>query len=185
MAVTVQGPMRRTNWQSPSGGERQPSPAPEDLPSRQVSSDNWTHWQALIQEIPFVVPEAVVPDLYATTPAEAFRVLLGALVDAGVIPEAKQDTALAGLLRREELASKGIGHGVAIPHTKHSSVTQVRAAVGYSRSGIDFRSLDERPVHLILLIISPPHNPGEHLRALQNIASLLRRQQESTEPNPA
>lgn len=142
------------------------------------SPNHWPEWQAMIQQLPFVVPEAVVSDLCATTPAEALRTLLGALVDAGVIPETQQGAAFAGLLRREALASTGIGYGVAIPHTKHDSVNKVSAAVGYSRSGIDFLSVDGQPVHLIVLIVSPPHNSTEYLQALQTIAGVVRCQQE-------
>ena len=39
---------------------------------------------------------------------------------------------------------------------------------------MDFASLDGEPVELFFLLISPPHRPGDHLRALENISRQLR-----------
>ena len=48
------------------------------------------------------------------------------------------------------------------------------AAVAVSRKGVDFESLDEEPVYVFFLLISPPNQPGPHLRALDNAARYLR-----------
>jgi PTS system fructose-specific IIA component/PTS system nitrogen regulatory IIA component len=76
-------------------------------------------------------------------------------------------------MKREELGSTGIGRGIAVPHTKHASVSQPVGTVGISRGGVDFQSLDGEKVQLFFLLISPPDRPGDHLRALENISKQL------------
>jgi mannitol/fructose-specific phosphotransferase system IIA component (Ntr-type) len=78
------------------------------------------------------------------------------------------------IMKREELGSTGIGRGVAVPHTKHPSVSQLLGTVAVSQPGVDFDSLDGEKVQLFFLLISPPDRPGEHLRALENISRQLR-----------
>ena len=78
------------------------------------------------------------------------------------------------ILKREDLGTTGIGRGVAVPHTKHPSVDKLVGTVAVSQEGIDFDSLDGDPVHLFFLLVSPPDQPGQHLRALENISRQLR-----------
>ena len=77
-------------------------------------------------------------------------------------------------MKREELGSTGIGRGVAVPHTKHSSVDSLIGTVGVSAEGVEFDSLDGEPVQLLFLLVSHPDRPGDHLRALENISRQLR-----------
>jgi PTS system fructose-specific IIA component/PTS system nitrogen regulatory IIA component len=77
-------------------------------------------------------------------------------------------------MKREDLGSTGIGRGVAVPHTKHPSVSRLVGTVAVSPKGIEFESLDGEPVQLFFLLVSPPDRPGDHLRALENISRQLR-----------
>ena len=77
-------------------------------------------------------------------------------------------------MKREDLGSTGIGRGVAVPHTKHPSVSRLVGTVAVSPAGVDFESLDGEPVQLFFLLVSPPDRPGDHLRALENISRQLR-----------
>jgi nitrogen PTS system EIIA component len=126
------------------------------------------------EEFDFVVREAIVPDLQATTKAAAIREMVGALVKAGAIPAASQEGIVAAILKREQLGSTAVGNGVAIPHAKHEAVSRVVGDIGWSRQGIDFVSLDGKKVHLIVLLVSPLDRAGDHLRALENISRQLR-----------
>jgi mannitol/fructose-specific phosphotransferase system IIA component (Ntr-type) len=81
---------------------------------------------------------------------------------------------VAAIMKREELGSTGIGRGVAVPHTKHPSVSRLVGTVGISGDGVDFNSLDGDKVQLFFLLVSPPDRPGDHLRALENISRQLR-----------
>lgn len=78
------------------------------------------------------------------------------------------------LMEREKLGSTGIGQGVAIPHGKSESASGLVAALGVSRRGVQFGSLDGEPVHLIFLLVAPPDSGGLHLKALARISRLLK-----------
>src|SRR5262249_31140112 len=75
---------------------------------------------------------------------------------------------------REQLGSTGIGRGVAIPHTKHTSVERLIGTVAISKPGVGFDSVDGEPVHVLVLLVSPQDRPGDHLRALENVARSMR-----------
>jgi mannitol/fructose-specific phosphotransferase system IIA component (Ntr-type) len=46
--------------------------------------------------------------------------------------------------------------------------------VAVSHKGVDFAALDDEPVYVFFLLISPPNQPGPHLRALDNAARYMR-----------
>jgi PTS system fructose-specific IIA component/PTS system nitrogen regulatory IIA component len=122
----------------------------------------------------FMCTDAISAEVLAGDKQGAIREMTQALLDAGQIAQDDYESIVDALLRREELGSTGIGRGVAIPHTKHPSVGQTIATVGVSRSGIDFASLDGKPVYVLLLLISPSDRPDIHLRAMETAARQLR-----------
>jgi PTS system fructose-specific IIA component/PTS system nitrogen regulatory IIA component len=122
----------------------------------------------------FVKTSSIVSDIQAHSKEGVIREMVESLVEAGQLPRTEQDSIVASILKREELGSTGIGRGVAVPHTKHSSVDKLVGTVGISNGGVEFQSLDGEPVQLFFLLISPPDRPGDHLRALENISRQLR-----------
>jgi PTS system fructose-specific IIA component/PTS system nitrogen regulatory IIA component len=122
----------------------------------------------------FVVREAILTDLKASTKEAAIRSMVESLASSGNIKGADRDGIIAAILKREELGSTGIGKGVAVPHTKHPSVDRLVATIALSREGVEFASLDGESVHILFLLVSPPDRPGDHLRALENISRHLR-----------
>ena len=122
----------------------------------------------------FVRMEAIRPVLEAVDKESVIRELTTTLLEIGGIVQQECESIVTAILKREELGSTGIGRGVAVPHTKHPSVDQLVGTVGVSSEGIDFDSLDGEKVQLFFLLISPPDRPGDHLRALENIARQLR-----------
>lgn len=124
----------------------------------------------------FVIPAAVIPDIKVDSKEAAIRAMVASLVKSGSIKEIDQEGIIAAILKREELGSTGIGNGVAVPHTKHSSVDRLVATVALSKEGIEFAALDGENVFILFLLVSPPDRPGDHLRALENISRHLRNQ---------
>jgi PTS system fructose-specific IIA component/PTS system nitrogen regulatory IIA component len=122
----------------------------------------------------FMVGQAIRADLDADDKQGVIREMAQSLLAAGKIAEADLQGIVAAIMKREELGSTGIGRGIAVPHTKHPSVSQLVGTVGVSRDGIDFNSLDGEKVQLVFLLVSPPDRPGDHLRALENISRQLR-----------
>ena len=89
----------------------------------------------------------------------------------------KNDQALyATLMEREKLGSTGIGENVAIPHGKSDELTQIITVFARSLSGIDFESLDQKPVHFVCMVIAPANSTGQHLKALARISRLFKNQ---------
>ncbi|MGH7568630.1 MAG: PTS sugar transporter subunit IIA [Gemmatimonadales bacterium] len=60
------------------------------------------------------------------------------------------------LKRRETLGSTGIGQGIAIPHCRSTVVARLRVAFGRRLEGVDFKAIDDKPVHYFFLIVAPP-----------------------------
>ncbi len=123
----------------------------------------------------FIVAEAIVPDLQASTRDDAIRELVGHLKDAGKISETDFEDIVSKLIERERQGSTGIGKGIAVPHIKHPAVTQIIGTIGRSAEGMDFNSLDKAPVYSIMLLVSPPNNPDKHLEAMERLFSHLQR----------
>jgi len=78
------------------------------------------------------------------------------------------------LLEREKLGSTGIGDGIAIPHGKHHDINELIVSFGRSKPGVDFNSMDGKPVHLFFLLMAPENATGQHLKALAKISKMLK-----------
>jgi nitrogen PTS system EIIA component len=82
---------------------------------------------------------------------------------------------VAEILRREELMSTAIGRGIAIPHVRLSSVTDLVVSVGVSQSDIiDFQSLDDVPVRLLFMIAAAYNQHAYYLQTLSFFSSKLK-----------
>ncbi|PKL36055.1 MAG: PTS fructose transporter subunit IIA [Spirochaetae bacterium HGW-Spirochaetae-1] len=84
------------------------------------------------------------------------------------------ETLTRALKEREEIMSTGIGLGIAIPHAKINMVKEMAFAIGISKKGIDFDSLDGHPVHLIILVAAGERQHKDYLRLLSNIMAILK-----------
>lgn len=113
--------------------------------------------------------DAIVPELGSTGRDDVIAELVGTLIGVGVIDEGQRQDVIDAVLERERKGSTGFGRGVAIPHVKLKGVEQMRAAIGISRSGIDFAALDKQPVYSVFLLISPADDPEQHLKAMEVI----------------
>jgi mannitol/fructose-specific phosphotransferase system IIA component (Ntr-type) len=123
----------------------------------------------------FIVPEAIVPELSATSRDEALRELVLSLSNAGALPGAAVDGIVAALIAREKDGSTGFGKGVAVPHVKHAAVSKMAGTIGRAPAGIDFTALDHQPVYTIVLLLSPENQPQQHLQAMNVVFSNLQK----------
>ena len=122
-----------------------------------------------------VVVGAIIPELQAKTKDEAIGELVEALAQAGAIPAKSVKDVVKAVLAREQQATTGIGKGVALPHAKLKGVTKAMAAIGRSSAGIDFSALDYKPVYSVILLLSNPDKPDEHLQAMETIFKHVQR----------
>ncbi len=84
------------------------------------------------------------------------------------------ESVLVALKEREKLASTGIGFGVALPHARAKSVRGLTIAFGRSEKGIEFASIDRKPVHLFFAIVVPETAVNTHLTALGKLSYILK-----------
>ncbi len=110
---------------------------------------------------------AWVPDLRAQTASEAIEELANALTEQ--LGE-KKAMALQAVLEREATASTGLGDQVAVPHASIEGLQKPLMALGVSRLGVDFNSVDGRPANVIFLLLMPPRQYEEEVRILAGIA---------------
>lgn len=116
--------------------------------------------------------KSIIQDLKGKTKKEVLEELIAALLECK--PQLDRERLLSVLLERERLGSTGIGDGIAIPHGKLKDLDRLVLSFGRSRQGVDFESMDGKPVHLFFLLVAPESCAGIHLRALAKIARLLK-----------
>lgn len=143
----------------------------------------------------FLIRDAIIPNLAATATAvdtrdatavrQVKQTVIGELVaslcnarktgehDQRFGANDQQDLVRA-VMRREELGTTGIGHGIAIPHSRHASVDRLIGTLALSREGLPFESLDGELVYVFFLLVSPQDRPGDHLRALEAVVRTMR-----------
>jgi len=122
----------------------------------------------------FLCKKAVTAELKATTKKDVVEELVDLLVEAGAVEKKIRAKLIDILMARESLGSTAIGQGIAIPHGKCESVTKLTAALGISKSGVDFDSLDGEPANIFFLLVAPVDSAGPHLKALARISRLLK-----------
>ena len=122
----------------------------------------------------FLFPKAVTSDLNATTKKEVIEELVDLLIDTGALDKKIKAKLIETLLAREALGSTAIGQGIAIPHGKSENASKLTAALGVSKKGIDFDSLDGEPAYIFFLLVAPIDSAGPHLKALARISRLLK-----------
>ena len=101
--------------------------------------------------------------------------VIGELVDLLAANKKVMDRNLVyqAVLDREKVMSTGVGDSVAIPHCKSEAVSDVVVAFGVAQHGIDFQSIDEKPVRLVFLLVATPDATGPHLKILSRVSRLL------------
>lgn len=119
--------------------------------------------------------KAISIELTATTKFEVLAEMVDLLRQ--VQPDLDAAELLTVLIEREELGSTGIGDGIAIPHGKLKGLDRLLMAFGRKKDGVDFDAMDNRPAHLIFLLLAPESEATLHLKALARISKLLRKEE--------
>lgn len=121
--------------------------------------------------IDILQPECIKVSLEASTKQQAIYALVDLLcTHVGI--ESRRELADA-VWQRELTRTTGIGFGVAIPHGKCKGCSNLSMAIAITAKPLDFGSIDDRPVDLIILLASPPDQTGPHIEALSTISRML------------
>jgi len=102
--------------------------------------------------------------------------LLALAENLAAAPQVKNRQELSTeILKREGLMSTAIGCGIAIPHVRLSSITDLVVSVGVSRANIvDFYPLDDEPVKLVFMIAAAQSQHAYYLQTLSWFSTRLK-----------
>ena len=118
-----------------------------------------------------VVAKAVKAHVPATSKKQVFQILSDLASSAYGV--SSQDV-LERLTERERLGSTGFGGGIAIPHAKLDLIDKVRGAVLLLAEPVAFEAVDDMPVDVIFMLLSPLDSGAEHLKMLARVSRFLR-----------
>lgn len=114
----------------------------------------------------------IIAGLAAQNKKEALEKLVELLYEGGYLED--KDAFLADVLHREEISTTGIGNGIAIPHGKSSSVKETTVAIGRLTSALEWESVDDKPVELVVLLaVNDADKTGVHVKLLSEMARKL------------
>ncbi len=117
-------------------------------------------------------PENVALHLQGTTKEAIIDELIAVASACGKITDPV--SVKLSVLERERRMSTGMKHGIAIPHGKTNSVSELVACVGIADKGVDFDALDREPCRIFIMTISPADKTGPHLQFLAEVSKLFK-----------
>ncbi len=104
--------------------------------------------------------------------------MIGKMVDQalrkGIIMT--REPILHKIREREELESTGVIEGIAIPHARTEAVKDLLIIIGVIKEGLDFNSLDGKPVHIVFLIVAPEDAKQKYIQILARISRMCRQE---------
>jgi fructose-specific phosphotransferase system IIA component len=116
--------------------------------------------------------ENIILDLKSDTKEAVIEEMIDNLFETGKIKD--KDKALDAVLAREKKMTTGMQHGVAIPHGKTDSVSELITAIGIKKGGIDFNSMDKEPSKIFIMTVSPSSHSGPHIQFLAEVSKVLK-----------
>ena len=111
-------------------------------------------------------------ELGAQTKEEIIKELVDLASSSKLVKDSGQ--LLKDILEREKLVTTGVGYGVAFPHAKSKAIRGIIIAFGRSKKGVDFDSMDKKPVYLFFLIAAPEDAIGAHLNVMARLSFLMK-----------
>lgn len=114
----------------------------------------------------------IFTDLHPKDMPDCLQMMVEAAGAAGVLRDPKE--ALARLLERERTMSTGMGSGVAVPHAKTPTCSNMVVTVGLVPDGVDFKAIDGKPVHVVFMLLGPPDSTRLHVDLLARIAWVVK-----------
>ena len=120
----------------------------------------------------YLVPERIKVNLEGKTKEEIIKEMAQLFVKSEVLNSEDLEEFVKEINEREKLTPTGMQDGIAIPHARTPLVKELSLALGISREGVDFESMDGEPSKLIFMIAAPEETKKEHLDLLAEISKL-------------
>ena len=118
-----------------------------------------------------LTPANIKADLESAEKDEVFEEMIEMIVASQ--PSVDRQDALNALMQREAQQTTGIIPGIAVPHTQCASVHGTALALGLSRTGVEYDSLDGSPVNFIIMMLFAEGDTESHLQTMKDVANLL------------
>lgn len=115
--------------------------------------------------------DCIISNLKSNDKMHAIKELTRLLEKRGKIDDL--EAVLERVLERESFDSTGIGSGIAVPHARINTIDELVCAIGRKREGMEYRSIDEKPVHLVFLILYPPVDSHKYLYFISSLSRLV------------
>jgi fructose PTS system EIIBC or EIIC component len=121
--------------------------------------------------ITYLRPEYVEIGIHAASKDELISTMVEiAARNPNVLDKSKVATAIT---ERERIMSTGVGKGFAIPHGKTDAVSDIVLAFGVTQEPVDYASMDNEPVRLVLLLVSRESDVGVRLKLLSRASKVM------------
>lgn len=120
----------------------------------------------------YISKTCILSEMAAANKSDAIKELTHLLFDKKKMKGMSE--ALDQVVAREVTESTGIGRGIAVPHARVTGIKQLVCAVGRVPAGLEFMSVDHKPVSIIFLIFYPPTQQTTYLNFIATVIKLLR-----------
>ncbi|WP_371396151.1 PTS sugar transporter subunit IIA [Fretibacter rubidus] len=126
----------------------------------------------------YLTQDGVMLDIAPTSKKQLFQFMAERLVKLPAVADKDMSArdVVHAIMDRERLGSTGVGSGVALPHARLDNIDTVHAVFARLETPIDYESIDDIPVDLVVLLVAPKDAGGAHLRALAQFSRRLRRE---------
>jgi PTS system nitrogen regulatory IIA component len=124
--------------------------------------------------VDLVKDECIDAEVTATNKSECLKEITRLAKQSTLLRDVAETDILEGLKTREELGSTGFGNGIAIPHCRLPNVKDFVVGLIRVPEGVDFDSMDGKPVNLLVLIIAPESEANDHISLLSAVSRILR-----------
>jgi PTS system nitrogen regulatory IIA component len=119
-------------------------------------------------------PRAIRVGLEQPSKPAAIEALVRHAVGLGYLRLEEVRSVLDTILARENLASTGLGHGLALPHCQCKSLDRLVGVAGLLHRGIPYDAMDGEPVDWVFLTLAPSDTPDQSFEALGRLAAVGR-----------
>lgn len=119
----------------------------------------------------FIQKECISLNLQSKSKADVIDELVGILDKAGKLND--REAFKEQILKREAQSSTGLEEGIAIPHAKTAAVKVPSIAIGISKEGLDYESLDGEVSRLFFMIAAAEGADDTHIELLSKLSTIL------------
>ncbi|RLC52935.1 MAG: hypothetical protein DRI23_01720 [Candidatus Cloacimonadota bacterium] len=125
-----------------------------------------------ILKVSDMINENFIIDIASDNKKNALNELLDVICKSPLITNCKKFR--KAIFNREKLMSTGIGYEIAIPHARDKTVKDFVIAIGRKKEGLEYASIDDKPVKLIFMIGASDTQNKDYIKLLSRLVLRLK-----------